>query len=112
MIRRALATFAEESSRPEMALARHVVHLDPDAVGILEEDRVVAGRELRQLGRMDDVGLELVDEEAMDLVDVLAAAGAKAEMVEPGAILVEATAVAVLGEPPARGCRYGSRCNR
>jgi murein DD-endopeptidase MepM/ murein hydrolase activator NlpD len=54
-----------------------MVHLDADPIRILEQDRVVAGGELRTvLGRMYDPGLELVDQELVDGVDILAAAGA------------------------------------
>src|SRR6185369_13436408 len=64
--------------------------LDADAIGILEQHRVVARRELRSLlGRMDDARSELVDEKAIDRIDVRAAAGAKAEMMQAGTVLVE-----------------------
>ena len=73
-----------------MALAGNVVHFHADPVGILEQDRVVAGSEVRAvLGRMNDPRVDLIDQESMDGVDVLAAAGAKAEVMEAGAILIE-----------------------
>src|SRR5439155_10404840 len=63
---------------------------------ILEEDGVVSRRERAVLGWMDDARLaELVDQETMDGVDVLAAPGAKAEVVQPGTLLVESAAVRV-----------------
>src|SRR5437899_1876612 len=73
-----------------MALARNVVHFDADAIGILEEDGVVPRGELRPvLRRVDDSRLELVGDEAMDGVDVFAAARAQAEVMQTGAFLVE-----------------------
>src|SRR6185369_8381697 len=67
----------EASTRSEVPFAGNVVDLDADAIGILEQHRVVAWRELRSLlGRMDDARSELVDEKAIDRIDVLAAAGA------------------------------------
>ena len=78
-----------------MTLAGNEVHLDTDAVGVLEEHRVVPGREVRVFRRMYDVCVELVDEEAMDGVDVLAAARAEAEVMEPGPVLIVRNALAV-----------------
>src|SRR2546425_10954085 len=79
-----------------MTLAGDVVHLDADPVGILEENRVVPRGELPVLRRMDDARVELLEEEVMDRVDVLATARAKAEMVQAGAVLIEPAAVRAL----------------
>src|SRR5262249_51668754 len=64
------AARAEPSAGAEVALPRHVVDLDADAVGILEQNRVVAGRELRSLfRRVNDAGPQLSDHKAIDRVD-------------------------------------------
>src|SRR5262249_5527407 len=66
------------------ALPRHVVDLDADAVGILEQNRVVAGRELRSLfRRVNDAGPELSDHKAMDRVDTFPVTRAQAQGVQP-----------------------------
>ena len=75
-----------------MSLAGDVIHLDPDPVGILEQHRVVAGREAAFLRRVHDGRLELADDEAVDGIDVLAAAGAEAEMMQPRSFLIEGAA--------------------
>src|SRR5262249_38928503 len=90
--RRSRAARTEPALGPEMALSRHVVHLDADPVGILEEHRVVSGREARLLRRVDDARAQLVGNTPRDRVDVLSRAGAEAEMVEAGAALVEPAA--------------------
>src|SRR5439155_27287124 len=52
--------------------------------------RVVAGGEVRSvLGRMHDLRAELVDDKAMNRIDVPTLARAEAEVVEPRAELVE-----------------------
>src|SRR5262249_12978645 len=80
----------ESSSGTEMALAGHVVDLDANAGRSLEEDRVIAGCELRSLcRRVNYARSELVDRKAMDRVDVRAAARAQAQMMQPGAVLIE-----------------------
>ena len=55
-----------------MSLAGHVVHLDADPVGVLEEHGVVAGREAAVFGRMDDARLELARDEVVRLLGRLA----------------------------------------
>src|SRR5262249_10651365 len=92
------AARAEPSAGTEVALPWHVVDLDADAIGILEEDRVVAGRELRSLFRwVNDAGAELVDHEAMDRIDIFAAARAQAQVVQPGRVLIETPAALLAG---------------
>src|SRR5512138_1588352 len=76
----------------QMPSPRHVVHLDANAVGILEQHRVVARREAVLLRRVDDLRAQLLGDEAMRLVDVAALAGAEAEVVEADLVLVEARA--------------------
>src|SRR5262249_30087612 len=84
---------AEPPAGSEVPLAGHVVDLDADAVGVLEEDRIVAGCELRALFRpVNDVCRELVDREAMDRIDIRAAARAQAEVMQPCSILIETDA--------------------
>src|SRR4030095_4047083 len=85
------AAGTESPARAEMPLARHMVDLDANAVGILEEQRIVSGGELCAVLRwVHDARLQLVDDEAMDRIDVLAAARAKAHGGEAGAIQIEA----------------------
>ena len=74
-----------------MALARHEVHLDPDAVRILEQHRVIARRPAAFLGRVHD-GRAHLDQHAVQLVYVLAPARAEAEVMEAGTALVKAVA--------------------
>lgn len=47
---RSLAALTQPALRSEVPLARHVVHFDADALGILEQYRVVPGRESVVLG--------------------------------------------------------------
>src|SRR6202012_5891567 len=54
----------------------------------LRQYRVVSGRPRILARRADDFGAELADE-GMQLVDIGAFAGAKAEMMQPDALLVE-----------------------
>src|SRR5690242_18309623 len=81
------------SSSCQQPLARNVVDLEADAIGILEQDRVVTGRPGTVLGRVDDCGAEL-DEEFVAGVDVGALAGAEAEVVQADPLLHE-TLVAI-----------------
>src|SRR5262245_21953205 len=75
----------------EQPAARDEVHLEADPVGVLEEDRVVAGRPRARLGGLHDVRPDLAGE-GVRRVDVLAGARAEADVVEPDASLVEALA--------------------
>ena len=80
----------------EQAAAGDEVHFQPDAVGILEDEVVVAGREVALQRAAVDGGAhrsELVG----DPVDVLAAAGAEAEMMQADAVLHEARIRMFLG---------------
>src|SRR5262245_39820808 len=87
---RAGATRPQAPTGTQGALSRPVVHLDANAVRILEQHGVVARRELRSLfGRVDDARLELIDQKTIDRIDVLATTGAKAEMMQAGTVLVE-----------------------
>src|SRR5205807_3772415 len=65
----------------QQSLARHVIDLQPDAVGILEQHRVIAGRPLILARRADDFGADR-GEEAVQFVDIGALAGAEAERSE------------------------------
>src|SRR5262245_19769696 len=81
-----------------MPLAGHMIHLDPDTIGILEQHRVVARREPRAVtGRMHDARAELLDDEAMDLVDVFPPPRAQAKVMKPAAQLVEGSAALPCG---------------
>ena len=75
-----------------------MIHLDADPVRILGQHRIVARREVRRvLGRVHDRRPQLVDDEAMDPVDVFTAAGPQAQMMEARPELVETAAAPRLG---------------
>src|SRR5438477_7621528 len=61
----------------EQTFAGDVVHLDSDAVGVLEQERIVAGRPTAGLRRMDDPRAHLFDE-GVDRIDIGALSCAKA----------------------------------
>ena len=63
-----------------MPLAGHVVHFDPDPVGILEEERVVPGRERVFAGRVDDRPAETDD----DVLKGMLAHGVSVIEIAPG----------------------------
>ena len=65
-----------------------MIELEPDAVGVFEQQRVIAGRPLVLARRADDFGADRV-QETMQFIDVGALAGAKAQMVQADAILLE-----------------------
>src|SRR4051812_2080719 len=73
---------------PQQPLPRHVIELEPDAVGILEQQRIISGRPLVLARRANDLGAERA-EEAVQLVDVGALAGAEAQMMQADALLRE-----------------------
>jgi hypothetical protein len=58
-----------------------MVHLQPDAVGVFEQQRVIAGRLGILARRADDFGAKRADE-AMEFVDIGALASAQAEMMQ------------------------------
>src|SRR5689334_14011387 len=86
---RSAATRSEATARPEVPFPRHVIHLDANAVGVLEQEGIVAGSELRLLGWMDDSRPELLGDEAMNRVDVRATPCAEAQVMETRAPLIE-----------------------
>src|SRR5215467_12760599 len=77
-----VANGVEASLVGEEALSRDVVHLQPDAVGILEQHRVVARGPRPVFRRMYDLGTHLA-QVRVQTIDVLASVGAEAEVVEP-----------------------------
>src|SRR5262249_34754595 len=79
----------QRSRAREQTLSGHVVHLQPDAVRILEEHRVISRRPRAVLGRMHDGRPELADE-LVGRIDVRALARPEAEMVQPDTTLHEA----------------------
>src|SRR5216683_4177960 len=72
----------------QQSLSRNMVELKPDAVGILEQQRVISGRPLILARRANDLHVKRT-QEAVQLVNVGALAGAKAQMVQADAILLE-----------------------
>src|SRR4051794_2288344 len=65
-----------------------MVELEPDAVGVFEQDRIISRRPLILTRRADDLRTERL-EKAVQLVDVGALAGAEAEMMQTDALLFE-----------------------
>src|SRR5215475_7079270 len=69
-------------------LARHVVDLQANTIGILEQHRIVAGRPLVLARRADDPGADR-GKESVQLVDTGALACAETEVMQPDTVLVE-----------------------
>ena len=65
-----------------------MIELEPDAIGVLEQDRIISRRPLVLARRADDLGAERL-EKAVQFVDVGALAGAEAEMMQADALLFE-----------------------
>ena len=65
-----------------------MIQLEPDAIRILEQHRVISRRPLVLARRADDLGVDR-RQKAVQLVDVGALAGAEAEMVQADALLLE-----------------------
>jgi|tagenome__1003787_1003787.scaffolds.fasta_scaffold20947801_2 hypothetical protein len=66
-----------------------MIELQPYAVGVFEQQRVIAGRPLILARRADD-GCAKGTQEGMQLIDVGALAGAEAEMMQADAFLSNA----------------------
>src|SRR5258708_8231978 len=78
--------FARRSG--QKSLSRYVVELQPYSVGIFEQQRVISRRPLILARRANDGGTERA-QEAVQLINVGALAGAKAQMVQADPILLE-----------------------
>ncbi len=73
-----------------MTLARYVVHLYAYPIGVFKQHRVVTRCKLGSvLRRMHNPCIGFVGNERVDSIDVFTLAGAKAEMMEPGVVLIE-----------------------
>src|SRR4051812_19957362 len=72
----------------QQPLARHMVELDPDAVRILEQQRVISRRPVVLARRANDCGIHRA-KKRMELVDVSALARPEAQMMQADAVLVE-----------------------
>jgi hypothetical protein len=72
----------------QQPLPRHMIELEPDAVGILEQNRIISRRPLILARRPDDFRAER-RQKAMQLIDVGALAGAEAQVMQPDALLFE-----------------------
>jgi hypothetical protein len=68
-----------------------MIELEPDAVGVLEQNRIISRRPLILARRADDLRAELRQERGQ-LVDVGALAGAEAEMMQSDTLLLECRA--------------------
>src|SRR5262249_50958437 len=87
------AARTQSAFRSEMALPGHEVHLDPDASGIFEQDRVVAGSEPPVLRRGHDLRTQLVDDQRVHRIDGLSAPRPEAQGVQARAPLIEGSPV-------------------
>src|SRR6516225_9066092 len=87
----------------QQPLSRHVIDLQPDAVGVLEQQRIVAWRPFVLARCANDVCTKR-GHETMQFVHVGALAGTKAEMMQSDALLLE-RGTRMLG----RGRRYPDR---
>ena len=65
-----------------------MIDLQPDPVGILEQQRIISRRPLILARRADDLDVERT-QEAVQLIDVDTLAGAKAQMMQADALLLE-----------------------
>ena len=69
-----------------------MVELQPDPVGVLEQQRIISRRPLVLARRADDFRIER-NKEGMQFIDVGALAGAEAEVMEADAILLKRRAL-------------------
>jgi hypothetical protein len=76
---------------PQQPFPRHMIELKPDAVGVLEQNRIISRRPLILAWRADDFGSERL-QKAMQFVDVGALAGAEAEVMQADTLLLECRA--------------------
>src|SRR6202158_3208403 len=74
--------------RSQKSLSRNMIELQPYSVGILEQQRVISRRPLILARRANDLHTQRT-QEIVQLVDVGALAGAKTQMVQADAILLE-----------------------
>jgi hypothetical protein len=65
-----------------------MIELEPDAIGIFEQDGVISRRPLILARRADDLGTER-RQKAVQFIDVGALAGAETEMVQADTLLFE-----------------------
>src|SRR4051812_48908587 len=72
----------------QQPLSRNMVELEPDPVGILEQQRIISRRPAVLTRRANDRGIHRT-EKGMKLVDVAALAGAKTQMMQTDAVLFE-----------------------
>ena len=68
-----------------------MIEFQPDAVGVLEQNRIISRRPLILARRADDLCAERL-EEAVQFIDVGALAGAEAEVMETDTLLLECCA--------------------
>src|SRR5579862_1367735 len=79
---------ALSSKSREQTLARHVIHLKPNPVGVLEQHRVVSRPPRTILRCMHNLGTNF-PEKAVNLVDVAALARAQTHVMQPDAALLK-----------------------
>src|SRR6188768_4409499 len=73
----------------QQPLAGNEIHLEANPVGILEDEEIVARRPVALQRPAVDAAADAADL-LRHLVDILARAGAQAEMMQPDPVLVEA----------------------
>jgi hypothetical protein len=69
-----------------------MIELEPDAIRVFEQDRVIAGAPTGLARGADDVGADRI-QETVEFIDVGALAGAEAEMMQADAVLLEGGAL-------------------
>src|SRR5205814_4000348 len=79
------------SASGQKTFAGNVVELQPDAVGILEQQRIIPRRPLVLARRANDLCAERTQEH-VQFIDVGALAGAETQMMQTDAILLECRA--------------------
>ena len=65
-----------------------MIELEPDAIGVLEQNRIITGRPLILARGADHGGAERI-QERVQLIDVGAFAGTETQMVQADALLLE-----------------------
>src|SRR5947207_4655156 len=80
-----------EAASCQKTFAGNVVELQPDAVGILEQQRIISRRPLVLARRANDLCAERTQEH-VQFIDVGALAGAETQMMQTDAILLECRA--------------------
>ena len=87
----AIALLILRRALPQQPLPRHMIELQPDAIGIFEQDRIISRRPLVLARRADDPGAER-RQKTVQLIDVGALTGTEAEVMQTDTLLLEGRA--------------------